>query len=94
MHTLIERPPGQRKYLGENENFILGFLYEPLLAQTIKTTFLKLAGGLKLMSADRGGKSSVELNFTFYLSLLVSCCHYYLIFFNGMPKVGVVNEHI
>lgn len=27
MHTLIERPPGQLKYLEENENFILGFFF-------------------------------------------------------------------
>lgn len=26
MHTLIERPSGQRKYLRENENFISGIL--------------------------------------------------------------------
>lgn len=37
MHTLIERPPGQCKYLGENENFILGVFYEALLAQAIKS---------------------------------------------------------
>ena len=29
MHTLIERPPGQRKYLGENENFILAVFMKP-----------------------------------------------------------------
>lgn len=38
MHTQIERPPGQRKYLGENENFILDVFYEASLAQTIKTS--------------------------------------------------------
>lgn len=32
MHTLIERPLGQRKYLRENENFI----HEALLTQTRK----------------------------------------------------------
>lgn len=29
MHTLIERPAGQRKYLRENENFILGVFMKP-----------------------------------------------------------------
>lgn len=39
MHTLIERPPGQRKYLRENENFILAVfsLYGAALDQTIKS---------------------------------------------------------
>ena len=35
MHTLIERPAGQRKYLGENENFIWGVFMKP---KTIKKT--------------------------------------------------------
>ncbi len=29
MHTQIEGPPGQCKYLGENENFILGVFMKP-----------------------------------------------------------------
>lgn len=46
MHTLIERPPGQRKYLGENENFISGRFYEALLTQTIKRSTSKHHGKL------------------------------------------------
>lgn len=100
MHTLIERPPGQRKYLGENENFIWGVFMKPLLAQTIKTSpskhHGKCAEGNKADVSCLKGKALVsqrsalkaELHFFFSWSLLVSCCHYYFIFCNGMSKVA------
>lgn len=37
---------GQRKYLGENENFISGPFYEALLTQTIKRSTSKHHGKL------------------------------------------------
>lgn len=92
MHTLIERPLGQHKYLRENENFIYEALTQTRkknLPQSIMGNVQKEAVCCQRGEAAVGQRTALSLNFTSSscLSLLVSCCHNYFILFNGMPKV-------
>lgn len=93
MHTLIERPSGQRKYLWENENFISGIL------RSYKTRSIhkkRITGKAQLekkgfcLKGQAATSQRSALNFLFFplLLLSVSWCHYYFILLNGKSEVA------
>lgn len=93
MHTLIERPSGQRKYLRENENFISGIL-RSYKTRTIHKKRITGKAQLEkkgfLFEGPGGYKSKISTQlFIFSLLLLsVSWCHYYFILLNGKSEVA------
>lgn len=93
MHTLIERPSGQRKYLRENENFISGILrsYKTRTIHKKRITGkaqLEKEGLLFEGPGSYESKISTQLFIFSLLLLSVSWCHYYFILLNGKSEVA------